>query len=141
MATFTTFEEISAWQKARQLTKELYKVTSVGAFARDYDLRSQIRRAAVSMMSNIAEGFERSGTGEFNQFLATAKGSAGEVRSQLYVALDQNYLSEAVASGLLDQSTELGRMIGGLMNYLRKSGIKGTKYKKAVPTRNLKLET
>jgi four helix bundle protein len=61
MATFTTFEEISAWQKARQLTKELYKVTSVGAFARDYDLKNQIRRAAVSIMSNIAEGFERSG--------------------------------------------------------------------------------
>jgi four helix bundle protein len=130
MATFTTFEEISAWQKARQLTKELYKVTSVGAFARDYDLRNQMRRAAVSIMSNIAEGFERSGTGEFNQFLATAKGSAGEVRSQLYVALDQNYLSEALVVRLLDQATEIGRMIGGLMIYLRKSGIKGTKYKR-----------
>jgi four helix bundle protein len=130
MATFTTFEETSAWQKARQLTKELYKVTSVGAFARDYDLRNQMRRAAVSIMSNIAEGFERSGTGEFNQFLATAKGSAGEVRSQLYVALDQNYLSEALVVRLLDQATEIGRMIGGLMIYLRKSGIKGTKYKR-----------
>ena len=130
MATFTTFEEISAWQKGRQLTKELYKVTSVGAFARDYDLRNQMRRAAVSIMSNIAEGFERSGTGEFNQFLATAKGSAGEVRSQLYVALDQNYLSEALVVRLLDQVTEIGRMIGGLMIYLRKSGIKGTKYKR-----------
>jgi len=116
--------------KARQLTKELYKVTSVGAFARDYDLNNQIRRAAVSIMSNIAEEFERSGTGEFNQFLATAKGSAGEVRSQLYVALDQNYLSDAVVGRLLEQAAEVGRMIGGLMIYLRKSGIKGTKYKK-----------
>jgi len=130
MATFTTFEEISAWQKARQLTKELYKVTSVGAFARDYDLKNQIRRAAVSIMSNIAEGFERSGTVEFNQFLAMAKGSAGEVRSQLYVVLDQNYLSNAVVGRLLEQAAEVGRMIGGLMIYLRKSGIKGTKYKK-----------
>jgi four helix bundle protein len=134
MATFTTFEEISAWQKARQLTKELYKVTSVGAFARDYDLKNQIRRAAVSIMSNIAEGFERSGTGEFNQFLATAKGSAGEVRSQLYVVLDQNYLSNAVVGRLLEQAAEVGRMIGGLMIYLRKSGVKGTKYKKPAST-------
>jgi four helix bundle protein len=77
MATFTTFEQIGAWQKARQLVKELYKVTGHGAFARDYDLRNQIRRASVSIMSNIAEGFERSGTAEFNQFLSTAKGSAG----------------------------------------------------------------
>ena len=134
MATFTTFEEISAWQKARQLTTELYKVTSIGAFARDYDLKNQIRRAAVSIMSNIAEGFERSGTGEFNQFLAMAKGSAGEVRSQLYVALDQNYLSDAVVGRLLGQAAEIGRMIGGLMIYLRKSGIKGTKYKKPALT-------
>jgi len=134
MATFTTFEEISAWQKARQLTKELYKVTSVGAFARDYDLKNQIRRAAVSIMSNIAEGFERSGTVEFNQFLAMAKGSAGEVRSQLYVVLDQNYLSNAVVGRLLEQAAEVGRMIGGLMIYLRKSGVKGTKYKKPAST-------
>ncbi|HEY3102316.1 MAG TPA: four helix bundle protein [Pyrinomonadaceae bacterium] len=131
MATFTTFEEISAWQRARQLTKELYKVTSAGPFGRDYDLRNQIRRAAVSIMSNIAEGFERSGTGEFNQFLSTAKGSAGEVRSQLYVALDQDYLSKAVCDRLVQNATEIGRMIGGLMTYLRKSGIKGTKFKKA----------
>lgn len=82
-------------------------------------------------MSNIAEGFERSGTGEFNQFLSTAKGSAGEVRSQLYVALDQDYLAKAVCDRLVQDATEIGRMIGGLMTYLRKSGIKGTKFKKA----------
>jgi four helix bundle protein len=134
MATFTTFEEIAAWQKARQLTRELYKVTAVGPFARDYDLKNQIRRAAVSIMSNIAEGFERSGTGEFTQFLAMAKGSAGEVRSQLYVALDQNYLSEPVFARFLDQAAEVSRMIGGLMTYLRKSGIKGTKFKRAALT-------
>ena len=134
MATFTTFEEIAAWQKARQLTRELYKVTEVGPFARDYDLKNQIRRAAVSIMSNIAEGFERSGTGEFTQFLAMAKGSAGEVRSQLYVALDQNYLSEPVFARFVDQAAEVSRMIGGLMTYLRKSGIKGTKFKRAALT-------
>ena len=88
MASFKTFEEIDAWQKSRELTKQIYTLTSSGAFGRDYGLKDQIRRSAVSIMSNIAEGFERSGTGEFTQFLAIAKGSAGEVRSQLYVALD-----------------------------------------------------
>ena len=86
MATFKTFEDIEAWQRSRALTKSIYKVTSQGTFARDFGLRDQIRKASVSIMSNIAEGFERSGTKEFIQFLATAKGSAGEVRAQLYVA-------------------------------------------------------
>jgi hypothetical protein len=74
MATFKTFEEITVWQKSRELTKLIYDATTRGNFARDYALRDQIRRASVSIMSNIAEGFERSGTAEFNQFLATAKG-------------------------------------------------------------------
>ncbi len=93
MATFKKFEDIKAWQKSRELTNEIYEATAQGDFARDFGLKDQIRRAAVSIMSNIAEGFERSGTGEFVQFLAIAKGSSGEVRSQLYVALDQQYLS------------------------------------------------
>ena len=134
MATFTTFEQIGAWQKARQLVKELYKITARGAFGRDYDLKNQITRASVSIMSNIAEGFERSGTGEFNQFLSMAKGSAGEVRSQLYVALDQEYLTPAVFENLMKQTTDISRMIGGLMTYLRSSGIKGTKFKKSKAT-------
>ena len=86
MATFQKFEQIEAWQRARELTRKVYKITREGAFARDFGLRDQIRDASVSMMSNIAEGFERSGTGEFAQFLAIAKGSAGEVRSELYVS-------------------------------------------------------
>lgn len=81
-------------------------------------------------MSNIAEGFERSGTGEFTQFLATAKGSAGEVRSQLYVALDQGYLRQSVFDTLSASATEISRMLSGLMSYLRRSGIRGTKFKK-----------
>src|ERR671929_85029 len=95
MATFKTFEDIAAWQRARELTKEIYKLTSKNEFSRDFGLKDQIRRASVSIMSNIAEGFERSGTGEFAHFLATAKGSAGEVRSQLYVALDQEYIARS----------------------------------------------
>ena len=92
MTTFKKFEEIALWQKSRELTKLIYEAPKRENFARDYALRDQIRRASVSIMSNIAEGFERSGTAEFSRFLATAKGSAGEVRSQLYVALDQNYV-------------------------------------------------
>jgi four helix bundle protein len=84
----------------------------------------------VSIMSNIAEGFERDGTGEFNQFLAIAKGSAGEVRSQLYVALDQEYMTRDVFDELYAKALQVSRMIGGLMGYLRGSGFKGTKFKK-----------
>ena len=131
MATFKKFEEIGAWQKARELTKEIYQVTTHGAFGRDYSLKDQIRRASVSIMSNIAEGFERSGTSEFGHFLSTAKGSAGEVRSQLYVALDQEYLTQDVFEKLLANASEISRMISGLMTYRRQSGIKGTKFKKA----------
>jgi four helix bundle protein len=130
MATFKKFEDISAWQKSRELTKEIYSVTGQGGFSRDYGLKDQIRRASVSVMSNIAEGFERSGTGEFLQFLATAKGSSGEVRSQLYVALDQDYITQTRFDALASSATQISRMISGLMSYLRKSGVKGTKFKK-----------
>jgi|SRR5690349_24234991 len=131
MATFKQFEDITAWQKARELTKEIYKVTSKNEFSRDFGLKDQIRRASVSIMSNIAEGFERSGTGEFSHFLATAKGSAGEVRSQLYVALDQQYITPAVFENINISVTEISKMIAGLMNYLKRSGLKGTRFKHA----------
>ena len=129
MATFKKFEDIEAWQRSRELTNEIYKITSKGDFARDFGLKDQIRRASVSIMSNIAEGFERSGTGEFAHFLAIAKGSAGEVRSQLYVGLDQGYISEVLFDPLSAAVTEISRMLSGLMTYLKKSGIKGTKFK------------
>src|SRR4051794_24267336 len=95
MAKFDSFEEMLSWQKARTLTKSIYDSTASGMFARDFGLSDQIRRAAVSILSNIAEGFERGGNKEFIQFLYIAKGSCGEVRAQLYIALDQHYLSEA----------------------------------------------
>jgi len=118
MATFKTFEEIDAWKKARELTKPIYAVSGAGTFAKDFSLRDQIRRASVSIISNIAEGYDRSGTGEFVQFL-----------SQLYVALDQNYLDQRIFAELSGLAMETGNMVGGLMKYLRSSGIKGTKYK------------
>ena len=130
MATFKRFEDIEAWQKARELTKQIYRTANRGPFARDFSLRDQICRAAVSVMSNIAEGYDRGGTREFVQFLSTAKGSAAEVRSQLYVALDQNYVNDNDFRILSNLADETGRMLGGLMKYLSQSSYKGPKYKK-----------
>jgi four helix bundle protein len=93
MKKIERFEDLVAWQKARKLTRDIYQVTQKGDFSRDYDLARQIRSAAVSMMSNIAEGFERFGPREFHQFLSTAKASCAELRSQLYVAMDVGYLA------------------------------------------------
>jgi four helix bundle protein len=129
MATFQSFEEIEAWQKARGLTRGIYAVSKKGAFSKDFGLRDQIRRASVSIMSNIAEGFERGGTREFIQFLSMAKGSSGEVRSQLYVAVDQGYIDKEIFEQLYALASEASRMIAGLMKYLRKSNVKGVKYK------------
>jgi four helix bundle protein len=108
------FEDLIAWQKARELTRAIYQVTQQGTFARDFGLARQIQRAAVSIMSNIAEGFERRGRREFHQFLSTAKGSCAEVRSQLYVAFDIGYLGKSDFHKLLAQAEEVGRVVGGL---------------------------
>jgi len=129
VATFQKFTDIEAWQKARELTFEIYEVTKRAPFSRDFELRRQIRDACVSVMSNIAEGFDRSGTGEFIQFLSIAKGSAAEVVSQLYVAMDQKYIAEEEFERLNSLATQAGRKIGALMSYLRKSGIKGAKFR------------
>ncbi len=107
-------EDLIAWQKARDLARAIYQITQEGAFARDFGLARQIQRAAVSIMSNIAEGFERSGRREFHQFLSTAKGSCAEVRSQLYVAFDIGYLMKSEFQRLLAQAEEVGRVVGGL---------------------------
>ena len=131
MSTFQNFEDIEAWQRARELTRRVYEVSDAGPFARDFGLRDQMRRAAVSVMSNIAEGFERSGTAEFVQFLSNAKGSAGEVRAQLYVALDRKYIDTTTFQELSQLAAKISRMISSLMTYLRQSGIRGTKYKQA----------
>jgi four helix bundle protein len=129
MATFKRFEEIESWKRARQLTNRVYELSGQGTFARDFALKDQVRRACVSIMSNIAEGHDRSGTGEFVQFLATAKASAAEVRCQLYVALDQGYIDDEVFEELGRTALETQCLIGGLINYLKRSGYKGTKYR------------
>jgi len=125
----TTFEDIEAWQKARELTREIYALSNDGSFARDFGLRDQIRRASVSIMSNIAEGFERGGDKEFFQFVSIAKGSSGEVRAQLYVALDAGYIDQQTFNCLSDMTIQINRMLAGLMKYLRSSEFKGSKYR------------
>ena len=128
MSTIRRFEDLEAWKIARELTKEVYRVTKNDLFIRDYGLRDQICRASVSIMSNIAEGFERDGNKEFANFLSIAKGSSGEVRSQLYVALDQNYISEAEFSLIYNKATENSRVISGLINYLSQAKMRGRKF-------------
>ena len=119
MAKIERFEDIEGWKRARVLTRRIYAVTNAGAFARDFGLRDQIRRAAVSVMSNVAEGFERgAGDKEFARFLSIAKGSAGEVRAQLYVALDAGYLSEVEFEELTQQAGEVSRLSSRFMTYL-----------------------
>ena len=114
MSKIKKFEDLIAWQKARELTKEIYTITRQGDFAKDYGLAGQMQRAAVSIMSNVAEGFERGGRGEFPQFLSIAKASCAELRSQLYVALDIGYLGQNRFTKLLEQAEEVGRIVGGL---------------------------
>jgi len=108
------FEDFIAWQKARKLTSNIYKISNVGKFASDFGLKDQIRRAAVSIMSNIAEGFERGRPTEFHQFLSIAKGSCAELRSQLYVALDVGYIDSDSFSGMMRQANEVGQILVGL---------------------------
>lgn len=110
----TGFEELIAWQKARALCRNVYRVSRNGRFADDRDLQRQIRRAAVSIVSNIAEGYERGRKNEFAQFLLIAKGSCGEVQAQLYVALDEEYVSPEEFEGLYAAALETGRVIAGL---------------------------
>ena len=108
------FEDFIAWQKARKLASDIYRVTNEGNFAKDFGLKDQIRRAAVSSMSNLAEGFERGRPTEFHQFLSVAKGSCAELRAQLYVASDVGYLSTEIFEALMSQATEVGQILGGL---------------------------
>ena len=118
MAAAKQFEDLSVWQDARTLVKAIYAASGQPAFYRDVDLRQQIRRAATSTMSNIAEGFERGSRKEFIQFLHIAKGSNGEVRSQLYVALDRGHLSEQEFVVLRDLAACLSRRLTKFIRYL-----------------------
>lgn len=119
MTTFKRFEEIQAWQKARQTTKLVYETTSQGQFAKDFGLRDQIRRASVSIMANIAEGYGRRSDKEFSNFLNIAHGSVAETQSHLYVALDLSYLGQSDFNRLYTLLDEDSKMIMGLTRHLR----------------------
>jgi four helix bundle protein len=129
MGTITNFEDLEAWKKAREITMAIYKITSDGDFGSDFSLKDQIRRASVAIMANIAEGYERGGNKEFIHFLSMAKGSAGEVRSLLYVALDAGLIHDNDYEQLMTIVLETSRLISGLMRYLKESDHKGHKYK------------
>lgn len=120
MSRVERFEDLVAWQKARELTRSIYQVTAQGEFSKDWGLRDQLRRASVSVMSNIAEGFDRGGRAEFHQFLVIAKASCAEVRSQLYIALDACYISEDVFARLHHLAQEVGRVVNGLRSAVEK---------------------
>jgi four helix bundle protein len=115
----TRFEDIKAWQIARELTCEVYSATVLGAFARDFGLRDQITRAAGSVMHNIAEGFDSDSDAEFARFLGYAKRSATELQSQLYVALDQEYINNRVFEELYEKGAEVRAAIHGFIKYLK----------------------
>jgi four helix bundle protein len=115
------FEDVVAWQKARVFALAIYQVAEQGRFARDFGLRDQICRAAVSVMSNIAEGFARRRPVEYRNFLLISKASLAEVRSQLYLAMDLDYIDQLTGQRLLGQSDELARVIAGLRNAIGRS--------------------
>jgi len=121
MATVERFEDLEVWQGARGVVNAIYQISSDGVFSRDYGLRDQIRRAAVSIASNIAEGFSRHSNKEFIQFLFIAKGSAAEVQSQLYTALDQHYISQDEFDRTREQIEILAKQISRFITYLREA--------------------
>lgn len=121
MGKFESFEEIKSWQKARIYNKRLYEITDNQNFKKDFDLVRQIRRASISISSNIAEGFERNTDKEFVYFLYIAKASAGEVRSQLYLALDLKYITKLEFEELYNEVSDISKLISGFIKYLNKS--------------------
>lgn len=129
MGKIEHFEDIEAWKKARELTKIIYEVTAQGKLAQDFSLKDQLRRASMSIMANIAEGFERDGNKEFRQFLAMAKGSVGEVKALLYIALDAGLASSEQVNRLMALSEETSRILAGFLRYLKDSEKKGIKFK------------
>jgi len=124
-----SFEDLEIWKKGMELVGVVYDLTSKGAFIKDFALKEQIRRAVISIPSNIAEGFERGSNTEFIQFLFIAKGSSGEVKTQLRIAFNRNYITKPELDSTVKLLIEISSMIKGLINYLSKTSIKGEKYR------------
>ena len=119
VATVEHFEELEVWQLARTLVGKIYRLARQGEFAKDFGFRNQICRAAVSIVSNVAEGFERRSGNQFQQFLDIANGSTGEVRAQLYIALDLGYIDQVQFQDILGDTISIGKMLTSLIRYLR----------------------
>ena len=119
MPTITKFEDLKVWQVSRTTVAEIYRATNTAPFTKDFELRDQIRRASVSIMANIAEGFARSSRKEFIQFLGYSKGSVAGVKSHLYLAADLNYLSKSDFERLMKQMTDVSKQLTGFIKYLR----------------------
>ncbi|MFZ1279569.1 MAG: four helix bundle protein [Ignavibacteriaceae bacterium] len=118
-----SFEDLQVWKDSRILVKSIYQLTSDGKFSKDFGLREQIQRASVSIMNNIAEGFERNNNKEYVKFLGYSKGSAGEVRSMLYVAIDLGYISQDSFSVHYQMAINIITQISNFIKYLKKSSI------------------
>jgi four helix bundle protein len=129
MPTIDKFEDLKVWQKARTLCQEVFALTQQDKFSKDYKLKDQINGSSGSVMDNIAEGFGRQGNIEFINFLTIAHGSALEVKSQLYRALDRNYLSQSRFNALATLIDEIGKMNPSLITYLNKNDFRGQKFK------------
>ena len=129
MASIQNFEDLKVWQKARLLCKEVFSLTSIANFSKDFALKDQINRSSGSIMDNIAEGFGRKGNVEFINFLTYSGGSACECQSQLYRAHDRNYITEEKRKELSDLADEIIKMITSLIVYLGGSELKGMKFK------------
>lgn len=125
----TCFEDLEVWKEACVLANQICDLSDKGCFSRDFALRNQMRRASISVVSNVAEGFERGGNKEFIQFLAQAKGLVGEVRAQLHLASDRRYLMASEFAELCGRAEKISRMICSLMAYLRQSDLRGSKYR------------
>ena len=129
MATIQNFEDLKVWQKSRLLCKEVFSLSSIGNFSKDFGLKDQINRSSGSILDNIAEGFGRKGNLEFINFLTYSSGSACECKSQLYRTFDRNYITEEKRKELSDLADEVGKMITSLIAYLGGSELKGIKFK------------
>ena len=128
MATYNSFEDLPVWKSAKELAVAVYKITAQSKISKDYGLSNQIQRAAVSVSINIAEGFERGGKQEFIQFLYVARGSCGELRSQLGICKDVNYLSESEYNQINALAIEVSKQLNGFIQYLKGSNIAGQKF-------------
>ncbi len=132
MAVAKRFEDLDVWIAAKDASVMIYKITENESLKKDFGLKDQIRRASISIISNIAEGFERNGNKEFIQFLSIAKGSAGEVRAQLYIIKELEFINEEEFTLLNEKVTQVSKMLSGFINYLKQSELKGTKFKSEI---------